>query len=839
MPSRFIRLFCTTGFFLLIAISAAFPQSPSTPVPPPAFSDEKDLRSRAQRGDAEAQYWLAMNISLGTWGQANDAEAMPWMDLAAAQTYLPACRTLARIYYNTPAGARRFFVTGCLSKAAELGDATCQTTLAILLMNPDVPSARDQAIQWLEKAVKAKYAPAMNLRGNWLQSGLGYEQDDMQAAEAYLQAVLTGSFEAAYHLGHLYLKGGRLKADADKAELWLRHACYSGEPKYMAALSMLLAHHPNKKKRQPEEALILAREAEAFMEAQSHPDILFALALAWQASGEAENAQLYIRRARHALDAAQPPGDLIDLPSLTNCEKAWLNKQSWSPAHLAAKPGGKPLAGEIIHEGSPYLRRWLQPVPTLLEDPLPMQGISIPPPLEQPTWTGQEPLIYDEDGEATVTLPTLIPAEAMQLYGYRQESNDLIERANKGDSQAAQEMAIRMIYILTDKEAHEAGLNILRRLASNGYPPSIRSLGWLHSYGHIVEKDDAKAFACFHEAGMAGDAEGLFQAARCLEYGIGVAQNPWTATMLLRRAVIHDHLGAQDLLAVKLLESRGTASDTTTAVKLLLQAAGHGYPESQFRLASLHALGKHVQADARDSFFWATRASRQGHEKAQFILAVQLLQGQGCEKDPHAAAEYLLSSAQAPYLPAIRRLADLYQTGSPVPADSRRAEAWLRRAAHLGNALDKARLAEFLIIGMEGSTKQPEEAGKLLDEALAGEAELDRTSQIEFTKVTAQVYAGLEKWAYALDQERSYLTSISRPPLNLAPDFIPLREASMRRQALLMQAVPVPPRQPVSDPEARPLPADTILQEADDKQPAQQKPRKEGPGWDIPWGAEV
>lgn len=802
--------------------------------------NEKELRARAIKGEAESQYWLGIRLSEGAWGEKSEKEAAQWMDMAASKTFMPACQIMARLTPTTglPA-ARKLFVIGCLSKAADKGDPLCQTVLAALLIDASMPQAREQALGHLNKAIKAGYAPALLQKGNWQRNGYGgFKADDWAAAETYLQAVQIGNFEAAAALASLYLKGGALKADAEKGELWLRHAAYSGAPQHLAALAMLLAYHPILPLRKPDEALILAREAQAAFGDTAPPDIAFALACALQVNGFHQDALLHVGRIRRALQEASTGPSEIDFTTLAAAEKAWTTKKAWAPDKLQARKGGKPLPGEIIRRDSPFLRQWIKPAPSDLDEPLPVRGMLTAPVFDLPTWTGTEPILTNEQGEQTVSLPTLIPEEQMQLFGFAQEGEDLLQRARSGDPSAAHDLAVRMVY-MQDAKGQEGGLNILRRLLALGHAPSIRALGMLYSYGIGVEKDDARAYACFQEAGMAGDAEGLFQAVRCLEYGIGCMANPPAATSLLRRAVVHDHAGAKDMLAVKLLESRGTDADATLAVKLLQQAAGQGFPESQYRLAYLHSTGKHVRQDSREVVFWATRAANQGHEKAQFLLGLSLLDGQGGQKDTGEGASLLLQSAQSPYLPAIRKMAELYKQGTVLPADPRRAVAWLRRAAHLGDARDKARLAEFLAIGMQGGKREPEQAARLLDEALAGKDKLDPLTQIEFLRATAQVYAGLEKWDDALDQERAYLNRISKPPYNTSANQLMLRQDSLNRQESYIKATPLSPNAALSSPDARPLPADTILQESEDMIQPQQKPREEGPGWDIPWNVEV
>lgn len=850
---------CVWGALLLLTLCQPLSVAQET-----ALSEQEmaELVRQAEKGDAEAQFQVALAHDRGLLsnGRPNTIHRDMWLAKAAAQGHREACVLFIQFLKAEPRplpAPRLFFAIGVLSKPAESGSLMCQTELADLLMASNNVPARRKALEWLEKAVAANYPPALVLKGGWLELGEGMTATEMGAARCYLKAVMSsadnvnGSYEAAERLARLYLSSSSLKSDPLKAELWLRHACYGGQPQNLAHLAILLCHHPIKERRSVEEAEALALEAEAGSAAEEVPlEILFARATVLAAQGDRSAAFRYVERAIEVVyrTSTRPPF-FVDLLALQQILKKGAPlteymKRDFFPG--TANPDGEVLENEIINDDSTYLRRWHPVPPSGLADPMPVTSIPRPLPLENPTWTGNEPQIFDEWGEQVVTLPTLLPVEEMELFPYQAEGEALVARARSGDSDALREMALRFMYVLKSDENEKTGLDMLKQLAARGHAPSLTTLGHLYAQGHpLVGKDDSAAFRCYDEAGMAGDPEGLYHAARCYAFGLGTAAHPLVSHFRLRRAAVLKHPGAQGMLGRQLIGQDGKGEDPAQGMQLLLQAAGSGDGEAQMHLAAIYENSADTQVTAmEDAHFWALRAARQEVPRAQFLVAIQFLEGRGCKPDHDEARQYLLASAQNYFVPAMRLMAIYYREGRHLPADPQRAEAWLRRAAHNGNALDLANLAEFLVREPGPSKSRQEEARRLMDQALEEQGCIVKQGELaEFMRVAARALASLKDWNNALDYERSYLAQISRMPAAQKPDFESrVRQPSLERQQAYMRGeMPALEKVITDEPLVRPLPlpGDTILQESEDKLAPPASPRPQGPGWDIPWGAEA
>jgi uncharacterized protein len=62
-------------------------------------SSREQLKKRADQGDVEAQYQLAIRYESGVWDvRQNPAKALAWFNKAAESGYKPAMRSLADIY---------------------------------------------------------------------------------------------------------------------------------------------------------------------------------------------------------------------------------------------------------------------------------------------------------------------------------------------------------------------------------------------------------------------------------------------------------------------------------------------------------------------------------------------------------------------------------------------------------------------------------------------------------------------------------------------------------------------------------------------------------------------
>lgn len=149
--------------------------------------DINELRSKAEQGDASAQYELAMAYDNGRGVEKNLPQAAHW----------------------------------CL-KAAEQGHAAAQNCIGSMYQYGDgVTLDEAAAASWYEKAAAQDHGEAYTNLGYMYDLGKGVPQDRARAIQLYLKGADKGSLNAMLNLGISYWKGTGVAADRVEAFKWL------------------------------------------------------------------------------------------------------------------------------------------------------------------------------------------------------------------------------------------------------------------------------------------------------------------------------------------------------------------------------------------------------------------------------------------------------------------------------------------------------------------------------------------------------------------------------------------------------------------------------------------
>jgi hypothetical protein len=159
----------------------------TTPVPGQIANGGAALQSRAEAGDASAQYALGWKYEFGDGAPQDYHQAAVW-----------------------------------LRKAAEQGLANAQFSLGTLYTNGNgVPQDYAQAVFWFRKASEQGDAAAQYLLGLLYLNGHGVPQDNVQAVFWFRKAAEQGLAEAQYFLGYALLGGTGVPKDYADSYFWL------------------------------------------------------------------------------------------------------------------------------------------------------------------------------------------------------------------------------------------------------------------------------------------------------------------------------------------------------------------------------------------------------------------------------------------------------------------------------------------------------------------------------------------------------------------------------------------------------------------------------------------
>ena len=149
-----------------------------------------EVRTRADRGQAAAQFELAAMLDNGPADTTHDAEAAVWY-----------------------------------RKAAEQGHAGAQNSLGSLYQfGHGVPHDLAEAVRWYQQAAAQGSGKAYTNLGYLYDGGLGIAQDQQKAVELYKQGAEQGSLTAMLNLGVSYWRGEGVSKDLIQAYQWLELA---------------------------------------------------------------------------------------------------------------------------------------------------------------------------------------------------------------------------------------------------------------------------------------------------------------------------------------------------------------------------------------------------------------------------------------------------------------------------------------------------------------------------------------------------------------------------------------------------------------------------------------
>ena len=145
------------------------------------------LRSKAEQGDANAQFQLGVAYDAGRGVARDHSEAAKWYRSAADQGLAVAQNSLGAMYQH----------------------------------GQGLPQNYDEARSWYQKAAAQGFGEAYANLGAIYDFGLGVPQDKRMAVEQYQAGAEKGSLTAMLNLGVSYWRGEGTQKDLIEAHKWL------------------------------------------------------------------------------------------------------------------------------------------------------------------------------------------------------------------------------------------------------------------------------------------------------------------------------------------------------------------------------------------------------------------------------------------------------------------------------------------------------------------------------------------------------------------------------------------------------------------------------------------
>ena len=194
------------------------------------------LSDAAARGDAEAQYYLALLYRAGD-GVAQDLrQAFIWMRAAAEKFHTEAQFELSRLYargLGTEASPQQ--AEHWLREAATAGHVQAQYFLGQALGGRD--PAPPEALDWTRRAAEAGLPIAQRELGMAYLTGRGVAPNSAEALRWLDAAAAAGDPGAWSNLGYAYASGTGVARDDAKAAHWYEQASKAGLGRATLALA--------------------------------------------------------------------------------------------------------------------------------------------------------------------------------------------------------------------------------------------------------------------------------------------------------------------------------------------------------------------------------------------------------------------------------------------------------------------------------------------------------------------------------------------------------------------------------------------------------------------------
>jgi TPR repeat protein len=198
-------------------------------------SEFQELMTKAQSGDAAAQYQVGLAYDMGKHVAKSFDGAQRWFLKSAEQGYPP-----AEGLYGLGMRQSNSAIAECwMLRAAEHGDASTQLWLAVAYeQNWFGTTDSELALKWYEKAAETGDPDAQVELGQKYADGEGVKQSYELAAKWFRKAAedvpdLGGAGQGRYRLGQLYMEGLGVPRDYVQAYFWLslRGPDFAGDAK--------------------------------------------------------------------------------------------------------------------------------------------------------------------------------------------------------------------------------------------------------------------------------------------------------------------------------------------------------------------------------------------------------------------------------------------------------------------------------------------------------------------------------------------------------------------------------------------------------------------------------
>ena len=625
------------------------------------------LREKAEAGDADSQYDLALRYVFGDGVPQDYVKAIAWLRKAAEQNHSSAQSSLGLRYKNgqgvkaDPKQAVYWW-----RKAASQGNKFAQNNLSDAYYNGQgVGKDLDEAIKWTKLAAEQGLAAAQTKLAWAYQNGLGVAQDYAVAMKWYRSATDQGDYGAQHNLALLYGNGQGVDRDISKAlELFESVAESDHRLNDSAAQQIKILRALIGAGVAPDFDLsdVEQKAGENDGLSQYHLGLFYNLGFGKKMDPE-KALELYRKAAENRVAGAQFELGAIYYGGLGG-KKAYEKALGWFHKAALQKHTKAQYNLSVMSREAQGLKRDLKESLKWLD--LAMENVGF----------DFGPKVYSDYTIIKYLLDEGVPPDF--------DPEVIRAKAKSGDATAQYHLALVYETAVGLPQNLPSSSLWFQEAAKKGVAGAQFKMGvYYHSGGPGIEPDHRKAFEITLTAAKQGNLSAKFNLGMFYQNGVGVAKNP------------------------------------DEAIKWIREAAEGGFDEAQNHLGFCYGTGLNVVQDKQAAIKWYSLSAKQGHAKALSNLAAQHMNGEGVEKDFGIARRYLIEAARKGELSAYINLGRIYQDGLGTLKNPAEAAKLYHRAAKSGHSVGQRDLAYLHAngIGLEKDLVQAYKWWKLASDA--------------------------------------------------------------------------------------------------------------------------
>ena len=271
--------------------------------------------------------------------------------------------------------------------------------------------------------------------------------------------------------------------------------------------------------------------------------------------------------------------------------------------------------------------------------------------------------------------------------------------------------------------------------SEQGYPLAKCNLAYRVYFGSGTQKDIPRAVELFKGASKQNCNFGKHNLGICILSGLAPDQTNSDAFYWIQQASDKGLMHSQYLLGLMNYSDYFEKQNRTKAFHLLNKSAQQGFTLAQYSLACMFNIGEGILFDPLEAEKWFKRAAQKDFEYAQYNLGWIQIKRKLKRDDLYSGqlgVENLRKASQKGLALAAFSLGWLYDTGTLVPEQNKRASVWYAKAAEADCLEAQYNLGNAYLLGEVNQTVETENAIKWhLRAAESGNAE----SQLKLGKI--------------------------------------------------------------------------------------------------------